>query len=368
MTKATVNADAGLNLRKTPGGTKVGSLSKGTIVELLSLDEGWWKIRAGSQSGFVSARYVTAIPETTTVKKGSIAVRGRDVIGPDGRVFATTFRKGVFNYGRMSIHKYVTDHANRFTDLSDSLLRVMQAVSANEGKLEAINTWDNAYLTFGCFQWTAGTGDGAGELPALIHRLKRDKPKVFEKFFEGAGLDVVDVSDSTRSVARGRFAIKGRVLRTAHDKEVLRGHEWAYRFWAAGGDEDVREVQIHHAMSRLGTFYRHSGKQILGRPIADYITSQFGVALLLDQHVNRPGHVPKVLAKGIDKFIREGGEKAPEKWNIADELRVLDLYLELRHKTSMTDSRKRAERTLDAVRQGLASDQRGSFVYETNEQ
>ena len=361
MTNAIVNADSGLNLRDAPGGKIIGSLDKSTVVELLKLNAGWWNIIAGNRSGFVAAKYVTVIPDTVTIKPGAIVVRGRDVIGPDGRVFAKTFRKGVFNYGRMSIHDYVANHAHRFTHLSDSLLRVMQAVSANEGKLEAINTWDNAHLTFGCFQWTAGTGDSAGELPALIHRLKRDKPEAFQKYFKDAGLDVVDVSDSTRDVARGRFSIKGKVLRTTNDKEILRAHTWAYRFWTAGEDEDVREVQIHHAMSRLDTFYRHPGQQILGRPIADYITSQYGVALLLDQHVNRPGHVPKILALGIDRFLREGGKKSPERWSIADELRVLDLYLELRHQTSMTDSRKRAQRTLDAVRLGLASDQRNSF-------
>jgi hypothetical protein len=86
----------------------------------------------------------------------------------------------------MSIHDYVAQHSDRFTHLSDSLLRVMQAVSANEGKLEAINTWDNAFLTFGCFQWTAGTGDSAGELPALIARLKKEKPKAFDTFFKEA--------------------------------------------------------------------------------------------------------------------------------------------------------------------------------------
>ncbi len=361
MTKAIVNAGSGLNLRDNPGGVKIGSLSKGTVVELLERDGSWWKIRAGRQSGFVAARYISVTPDIDTLKPGAIVVRGRDVIGPDGRVFAKTFRKGVFNYGRMSIHDYVAKHPDRFTRLSDSLLRVMQAVSANEGKLEAINTWDNAFLTFGCFQWTAGTGDSAGELPALIARLKSDKPRAFDTFFKNAGLDVAEVSDATRDVARGRFSLNGRVLKTSRDKEALRGHEWAYRFWSAGEDEDVRETEIHHAMSRLDTFYRHPSKQILGRPIADYITSQYGVALLLDQHVNRPGHVPKILAQGIDQFLAAGGEKSPEKWSIADELRVLDLYLELRHKTSMTDSRKRAQRTLDAVRQGLASDQRNSF-------
>mgnify|MGYP006072486071 CR=1 FL=1 len=248
MTKAIVNAGSGLNLRDKPGGLTIGSLSKGTVVALLDRDGSWWKIRAGRQSGFVAARYVSVILDTDTLKPGAIVVRGRDVIGPDGRVFAKTFRRGVFNCGQMSIHDYVAKHSYRFTHLSDSLLRVMQAVSANEGKLEAINTWDNAFLTFGCFQWTAGTGDSAGELPALIARLKKEKPNAFDTFFKDAGLDVA-----------------------------------------------------------------------------------------------------------------AGGETSPEKWNIADELRVLDLYLELRHKTSMTDSRKRAQRTLDVVRQGLASDQRNSF-------
>ena len=172
---------------------------------------------------------------------------------------------------------------------------------------------------------------------------------------------MVDVSESTRNVARGRFTLNGRVLRTARQKEALRSHDWAYRFYSAGEDHDVREIQIHHAMSRLGTFYRHHGKGVLGRPIADYITSEYGVALLLDQHVNRPGHVPKILAEGVAQFLKRGGEKDPDQWSIADELRVLDFYLELRHETSMTDSRKRAQRTLDAVRLGLASDQRGSF-------
>ena len=362
MNKGIVNAEAGLNIRDKPGGTKIGSLNKGTVIELLALEAGWWKIRTAGGTGFVAARYVTAIPETPVVKPKSVIVRGSDVIGPDGRVFAKTYRKGVYNVGRVSIHNYVTNHADRFTHLSDSLLRVMQAVSANEGKLEAINTWDNAYLTFGCFQWTAGTGDSAGELPALVHRLKRDKPQAFEKYFKDAGLDVVEVPESPSDIARGRFTLKGRVLRTANDKEVLREHIWAYHFWCAGEDADVREVQIHHAMDRLHTFYRHPGKYILGRPVADYVTSQYGVALLLDQHVNRPGHVPRILEQAVTRFYGQGGSKTPESWSIADELRLLDIYLELRHETSMTDSRQRAQRTLDAVRQGLASDQRGSFA------
>ena len=62
MNKGIVNAEAGLNIRDNPGGTKIGSLNKGTVIDLLALEAGWWKIRAAGRTGFVAARYVTAIP------------------------------------------------------------------------------------------------------------------------------------------------------------------------------------------------------------------------------------------------------------------------------------------------------------------
>jgi hypothetical protein len=79
---------------------KIGSLSKGTVVALLDRDGSWWKIRAGRQSGFVAARYVSVITDTETLKPGAIVVRGRDVIGqmaaflrkPAEKAYSTTGR------------------------------------------------------------------------------------------------------------------------------------------------------------------------------------------------------------------------------------------------------------------------------------
>ena len=110
---------------------------------------------------------------------GECRCEGSDALGPDGTRFAKKCRKGVYNYGKTTIGDFIRLNRTAFADVSPSLVRVMEAVSANEGKLEAINTWDNAFLSFGIFQWTTGAGDDPGELPALLGRLKQDYAAVF---------------------------------------------------------------------------------------------------------------------------------------------------------------------------------------------
>ncbi|MDH3594889.1 MAG: SH3 domain-containing protein [Rhodospirillales bacterium] len=356
----TVLADSGLNFRESPGGPRISVLPRGAEVEILGTDGDWYRVRFGERTGFVFSRFIDVElePEDDRAAAG-FRFAGSDALAPDGTVFARKFRKGVFNFGRTSIAAFVQSNQALFADLAPSLLRVMEAVSANEGKLEAINTWDSAFLTFGVFQWTAGTGNSAGELPGLLERVKRDSPDAFERHFRRHGLDVTGVAGR---LPRGRFMLDGTTLETAAQKERLRSLDWAYRFWRAGHDDVVRRAQIEHAIARIDDFYRDPRKKIGDHFVADYVTSEYGVALLLDQHVNRPGHVPRTLAQAVARITNELGEDRPETWDFAEEHRLLQAYLERRHQTSMTDSRKRAQETLSAVGQGLASDQRGSFT------
>jgi len=111
----------------------------------------------------------------------------------------------------------------------------------------------------------------------------------------------------------------------------------------------------------MGSTVKRSAKhQILGKPVADYVTSEAGVALLLDQHVNRPGHVPKTLAAAVAELPKRLAAK-PGAWKDKQERDLLERYLELRAATSMTASDKRAQVVLDAVSRGVISDRRGSF-------
>ena len=101
--------------------------------------------------------------------------------------------------------------------------------------------------------------------------------------------------------------------------------------------------------------------------IADYVTSEFGVALILDEHVNRPGHVSSppgqksTIGKAIDQFVTERGKDDPGNFTDSDERRLLEIYIQIRNPTNMTDSQKRANTVRDAVNAGLASSKRGSY-------
>jgi len=288
-----------------------------------------------------------------------IRLDGDHALTPDGVRFAKRFRKGVFTLGSTSIARFVQGNRGSFPGISHSLLNVIEAVSENEGNLEAVNTWDDSFLTFGAFQWSAGAKDARGELGALLARLKREQPQTFDEFFGRHGLDVRDSSSAPGITPVANFALDGTLLDSAKKKERLRTLDWAYRFWLAGHDDTVRIVETKQAMDRIDIFYRSPRHKIDGRFIADYVTSELGVALLLDQHVNRPGHVPKTIAAAVAAMPRS---RPPEAWTDADERAMLDRYVELRAETSMTNSDKRAQVVLDAVSRGTISAQRGSFA------
>ncbi len=290
-----------------------------------------------------------------------VRLDGDHALTPDGVRFAKRFRKGLFTSGSTSIAQFVQSHRASFPGISPSLLRVMEAVSANEGKLEAVNTWDDSFMTFGVFQWTAGRDGSRGELAALLDRLARENGAVFAELFGRHGLRVQGVTAAPGTTPMGTLVLDGRSLDTAEKKERLRTLEWAYRFWLAGHHEAMRVVQIKQAMDRLGIFYRSAKHQIGGRPVADYVTSEAGVALLLDQHVNRPGHVPKTLAAAVAELPKKLAAK-PGGWKDKHERDLLERYLELRAATTMTDSDKRAQVVLDAVSRGVISNRRGSFA------
>ena len=105
----------------------------------------------------------------------------------------------------------------------------MLAVAENEGNLDAVNTWDNSFVTFGMFQWTIGAGKNKGELAALLKKIKVAAPKVFEHYYGRYGLDLVDTDDTY-----GYFQLDGRKLEDSDAKEILRSNQWAYYFWKSG--------------------------------------------------------------------------------------------------------------------------------------
>jgi hypothetical protein len=366
MTTGTVTASR-LNLRSAPDGDVIGTIPSGATLQIIGERGDWLDVEFEGKRGVVSARFVSrAAPQApqpipAAAKAGEVRIVGGNVLGPGDITFARTFKLGVFTSGKTTLSDFLAGEPT-FDTVSPSLVRVMNAVSANEGRLEAINTWDNAFLTFGAVQWTVGSGTAAGELAALLQRIKQGAADVFTEYFGQYGLDVGPIATGPGVVPTGSFLLDGRSLATPADKERLRNVDWAYRFWRAGHDRTVRRIQIEHAMSRLDTFYREPKKAIRGRLVADYVSSEYGVALLLDQHVNRPGHVPATLAKAVAELEQHTDVAHPESWTDHEERELLVLYLEQRAMTNMTDSDKRADSIKRAAAQGVIADRRGSFI------
>jgi uncharacterized protein YraI len=361
-----VNASR-LNFREEPDGRVIDVLPRGTEVSVLKVEGNWLRVEARGQTGYVSGRYVTVSKRITLPPPEDRAILSdfryehRAAIAPDGTRFANRHKKGVFNYGETSIAQFIDVNRDRFPDVSDSLLRVMVAVSENEGKYEAINTWDNAFLSFGIFQWTTGTGSEAGELPALLQRLQDRYQDTFEAHFGQYGLSTTGVRAPRGVAPRGYFTLKEVLLANEEGKSSLRSLPWAYRFWLAGRDDNVREVQTLHAMERVDLFLHMENRRIRNCYVNDYVTSEYGLALMLDQHVNRPGHVPRILGNAVEALKDELPIDDPQGWDDEAEDLLLEKYLELRATTSMTDSNQRARNILGKVESNVISKNRHSF-------
>ena len=272
----------------------------------------------------------------------------------------TLFKKGIFYMGNQKVVDAVENNkpALRGLGLTDSALNVMAAVSENEGNLDAVNTWDNSFMTFGMFQWTVGAGADPGELAALLQKIKTADPEVFQTYYGRHGLDV-----QTVNAISGYFILDNKILKVPAEKEALRSLEWAFYFWKSGRDPLVQSVQIQHSLSRIGTFYKTNSYRPHGFYISGLITSEYGVGLLLDNHVNRPGYVKAC----IEEAMKRTGLMDPALWRTEEEMRVIEEYLKVRAdygKYPMTDADKRAAVTKKYLDNGTISAERGSFKYD----
>jgi hypothetical protein len=351
---------------KVGAGSKViRKLAKDTEVQIFELRYGNLRVVEKTDAGFVPASGVTIAFDTETIpppaNPGQLSKKDGAFFGPEGW-FGSASGPGMQNLGTMTIGQFVGAQPPLLGSLSPSRIAVMRAVSKNEGNLEAINTYDNAFLSIGIYQWTAGPGTDPGELEGLLYRYKTTEAAAFNNYFGGFGLDI-DVPPPKPGVLHtGFMVLSGKTLKTPADKAVLRDPIWAYRFWRAAHDNSFRACQIQHAVSRIDIFHDVPLGLPGGLHLKEYVTSEYGIALLLDQHINRPGHVPKTLVTAISQYVSQGGAADPKSWSTDDENKMLDIYVIERAKTSMTDSTKRADAIRQAVTDGIISDKRGSFV------
>jgi LysM repeat protein len=270
------------------------------------------------------------------------------------------FRKGIFRRGVHTPEKFIGENPSLLADLkiSKSEVNALLATSENEGNMDAVNTWDNSFMSFGMFQWTLGAGSSQGELPALIKLVKEKYPDAFEQFCGQFGVTVSADTNSTY----GYLIYKNKKVNTAADKQFFRSNIVAYRFAAAGLDKRVCAVEILHAINRFNLFYFKRTDKLGGNTLYDLLSSEYAAALFLDNHVNRPGYLWPSVAKAVKNAglsfdqLKNGGDR--------EEIRVINKYLKIREtygRSPMTHAKNRAAVTKRYLNAGKISASKGSF-------
>lgn len=267
---------------------------------------------------------------------------------------------GISRIGTFNTEKFIENNAAQLSalNLSGSEINTLLATSQNEGNLDSINTWDNSYLSWGMFQWTMGPLTDAGELPALLKLIKEKQPAAFKTFFGDFG---IDIAPSTGNVT-GFITLNNVVQNTDARKKAFRNNTWALRFALAGKDTVICAVQVLHAINRFNRFYFVKDVEFAGLSINDMLSSEYAASLLIDQHVNRPGHVKAVISAAL----KQSGITAQQLANgtDADELKVINKYLAIRKdfgKNPMTHSDIRAKVVKNFLDKGLISAKKKSF-------
>ena len=296
---------------------------------------------------------VVPLAETPT---HPVTIDGLYATGPEGTRFAHRSGPGFMTLpsSETKLTAWLASAEASGVQATESQKRVVRAISVNEGGLEAVNSYDDSFLSFGAFQWTSGADNAPGELPALLSRFKTYDAQAYADCFGNAGLEPVLAGNA----ATGYLMLHGAELRTAPDKAALRTASWAYRFWRAGHHPVLRACEAELAVSRIALFY---GNDVGGHSIRQLVTSELGVALLLDEHVNRPSHVRGTLDLAV-QAVKGSLPPDPADWKTADEHSLILAYIEARRSTSMTGSDKRASAIMAFVPMNALSDARDSYA------
>ena len=290
--------------------------------------------------------------------------RGGTIVVSDGSR-QIQFRKhqpiGVSTPGFNGLVNFVEQNKERLIelDLTYSALQVMEAIAKNEGKMDAINSYDRGILSIGTYQWTLGRDDKAGEMPALLKKFRDQFPESFRRHFTPIGLDVSADTNTTY----GFLTLNGAPVNSIPAKEQFRDPAWGFRFWRALQEPDFQAVQVEHALDRLKNFYWKPSYAVFGNLLNTVITSAYGVALLLDNHVNRPAWIKPC----VELAMQQTGLTNPSQFTDQNERDLIQAYLNVRHTytdgsiAAMSKSLIRAQSIYAEVQAGKLSEARGSF-------
>jgi peptidoglycan endopeptidase LytF len=238
--------------------------------------------------------------------------------------------------------------------LSKQLAESLEFVSKNEGKFDAINSYDKAAFSFGFIQFAGQTGGGT--FPHMMALIKDRNPSLFEEAFGRFGIDVEytyrnDKYDPAKMVV---FTPDGKRYEGTDAEKYIRSDKVLHGiFVRAGQNIEVAKLQVLAAVQeyvkpalRAKISLNANGVSVNREPVTDFINSAGGITVLIDLAVNQglTGAL-RIFAPAIEQVAKQTGITSLAALKNIDEKRVIQTIV-----ANATDKRvrERPQKVLDA--------------------
>ncbi|WP_324711338.1 SH3 domain-containing protein [Pseudomonas citronellolis] len=190
---------------------------------------------------------------------------------------------------------------------------IICVMTENEGKIEAVQSYDSEIITAGAMQKTVNP-TGGGELPAQVKKFKDAHPGLYIEYFEERGWHL-DTSDTIAKMYyqspdwEDGTKLEGEQLKLSLRKDcnsstfgkTINCLPVSTMSCAISTPEYIT-IQIMDFITRLkdAISIKPSGYAFTAKSL---FRSKLGRALVLDEHINRPGNVANDLGSALDRFF-----------------------------------------------------------------
>lgn len=186
---------------------------------------------------------------------------------------------------------------------------ILIAMSENEGKLNSVHSYDSEIFTAGAMQKTVNS-KGMGEFPIQVQEFKASHPHKYKTLFEAYGWIVEDAmlfykDPSTPDAPLVTGSALKSLIREGFTQRTYRDELPCIPLAPivnALNDPDFQAKQVTDFIYRLRKKVLQLKPSGHHHPLRDYVKSKLGRALVLDQHINRPGYVRVDFAKALNTF------------------------------------------------------------------
>jgi hypothetical protein len=185
----------------------------------------------------------------------------------------------------------------------------------NEGKPDAVNTYDSGIVSAGLRQWTTHRGS----LTPLLKDFEKAHPEKFKELMPGVKIEKLNGKDAVCFNGKSltitdKKAGSGALVGKFSQSEIV---DFTKQFAAVAKDPDFQALQLSGAADRISTV----GKMKIGsEKIDDYMKSARGFGHVVDFDANRPAYVQPSFKEAVQSTGKELGltEETPTRQQLLD--------------------------------------------------